>query len=236
MDRSSCPSCGSSYNGKRCRNCGYEHFSEEIRHGNHTHRGEPLVIDSPTRKPIPRKDTFSCDKKTRKKHPLVRFLVLLALIQSLIPMLRNWGLKLEAMEDSRTVVAIRPEPILIPENTVVFHQEDGITLFTTPEQFVRPDDFCLYVHNESPTSVTVSARDIQVNGVALPHAALVCKARSGEIGKGWLEPDIKEWETAGIQEISTLVFRLTVLGQDGRILFHTDEIHLTAEATEKSIL
>jgi len=232
MRKMTCPSCGAAYNGKRCHSCNYEHFSEEIAHGNHSHKGEPLVIDAPVRKPVPKKDPFGCDKKTRKKHPLVRFLVLLTLINSLMPMLRNWGLKLEAMEAGRTAVTVQPEPILQPENMVILHQEDGITIFTTPEQFADPNNFCLHVHNESSMKVTASAGDIRVNGIDLPHAALVCRARPGEIGKGWLEVDLSEWEAAGIPEIHTLSFAITILRQDGRIGFETDEICITAEGAE----
>ncbi len=228
-----CPSCGAPYNGKRCRSCSYEHFSEEIAHGNHTHKGEPLVIDAPVRKPIPKKDPFECDRKTRKKHPLAGFLMLLALINTLMPLLRNWGLKLEAMENRpAAMMAAQPEPVLQPENMVVLHQENGITIFTTPEQFADLNDFCLYVHNESDMKVTASAGDIRVNGSVLPHASIVCGARPGEIGKGWLEVDVKEWEDAGILDIRTLSFDLAVLQQDGRIGFETGEILLTTEGAE----
>lgn len=99
MGKNTCPGCGAGFNGKRCRSCGYEHFSEEIAHRGHTHQGEPLVIEAPARKPVPRKDPFGCDKKTRKKNPLIRFLILLYILYSLMPLLREWGLKLEAMED-----------------------------------------------------------------------------------------------------------------------------------------
>lgn len=104
MRKLSCPSCGAGFNGKRCRSCGYEHFSEEIAHRGHTHRGEPLVIDSPVRRPIPRKDPFDCDGRTRrkagKKHPLIRFFILLYIIYCLMPIFREFGLKLEAMEEA----------------------------------------------------------------------------------------------------------------------------------------
>lgn len=233
MGRSTCPSCGAAYNGKRCRSCNYEHFSEEIAHGNHSHQGEPLVIDAPVRQPLPRKDPFGCDRKQQKKHPLVRFLVLLALINSLMPLLRNWGLKLEAMENRpAAAITAQPEPVLQPENMVIFHQEDGITIFTTPEQFSDPNHFSLYVHNESAMKVTASAGEIQVNGIDLPHASLVCRAKPGEIGKGWLETDPGEWQAAGIQDIRTLSFTITVLRQDGRIGFETDEICIIAEGTD----
>jgi len=234
MGKMTCPGCGAGFNGKRCRSCGYEHFSEEITHRSHTHRGEPLVIDSPVRKPIPRKDPFGCDKKTRKRNPLARFILLLAVIHSLMPMLRNWGLKLETMEAGRSAVMVQPEPVLQPENMVILHQEDDITIFTTPEELSRlSSNFSLYVHNESSMRVTVvAAEDIQVNGIRLPHARLVCNARPGEIGRGWLESDKQEWESAEIGEVRSLEFSLTVLGQDGRIRFETDEICLIAEGAD----
>ena len=71
MARYKCPACGAPYNGRRCQTCYYEQFTEEIAHGNHTHKGEPLVIHSPVRKPIRRKDPFGCDRRTRKKLPPV---------------------------------------------------------------------------------------------------------------------------------------------------------------------
>lgn len=232
MKENTCPSCGASYNGKHCRHCGYKHFSEALTHGSHTHKGEPLCIDAPARQPIPRKDPFGCDKQTRNKHPLVRFFLLLSLISALMPMLRNWGLKLETMEGSRSIAAAQPEPILQPENRIILHQEGDITIFTTPEQLADLNQFSLYVRNEGSRGVTVSAGDIQVNGTPLSHAALVCKAHAGGIGKGWLEVDVREWEAAGIQEIRTLSFDLAVLGQDGRLYFETSAICLTAEGAE----
>lgn len=60
MPRYDCPSCGNSFNGKKCRNCGYETFNEEIAHRLHVHKGEPLVIRETTRKPIPTADPFGC--------------------------------------------------------------------------------------------------------------------------------------------------------------------------------
>jgi hypothetical protein len=152
-----------------------------------------------------------------------------------MPMLRSWGLKLEAMEDRRSAVTVHPEPVLQPENMVVLHQEDEITVFTTPEQLTSLSrGFCLFVHNKSSMDVTVvAAGDVQINGSLQPKAALVCPARSGEIGKGWLETDEEEWEAAGIREIRSLSFSLTVLRQDGRIQFETGKIHLTAEGASE---
>ena len=80
MQNAICPGCGAGYNGKRCRRCGYEPFPEAKPH-----------TAAPTN-PVPR--------RKRQKHPLIRFLILLLLIWSLLPLLRQWGQQLEAMEDS----------------------------------------------------------------------------------------------------------------------------------------
>ena len=79
MTRNTCPGCGAAYNGRRCRSCGYEPFPEAAR----------------------QKTTPAAPARKRKKHnyPLIRFLILLYLLYALMPLLRNWGLKLEAMED-----------------------------------------------------------------------------------------------------------------------------------------
>lgn len=213
MAQNICPSCGAAYNGKRCRSCFYEPCREEIVHSHSTHKGAPPVRKTPT----------------RKKHPFAGFLILLALIYSLMPLLRTWGLDLEAREEA----ARTPEPVLQPEEMVIFHQEDGITIFTSTEDFSHPaDQFCLYVQNDSDRNVTASAGEFLVNGISVIGASLVCPARAGETGKGWLELDSRELEALGIGQIKTLSFTLTILRQDGRIGFTTDEILLIAEGAD----
>lgn len=85
MNRTKCPGCGKAYNGRRCRSCGYEPF-----------------LETTSRKTAP---SAPARKQEKRQYPLIRFLLLLYLIYSLMPLLRNWGLKLEAMED----MARKPE-------------------------------------------------------------------------------------------------------------------------------
>lgn len=80
MHKSVCPECGAGYSGKRCRSCGYEPFFEN-----------PSV-----NKHVP-------SRKKQKKHPLLGFLILLALIAALMPVLRNWGMELEQVEQTHVV-------------------------------------------------------------------------------------------------------------------------------------
>ena len=79
MKSNTCPGCGAVYSGRRCRSCGYKPFPEAI--------SQKTAPSAPVR------------KKEKRKYPLIRFLILLYLLYALMPLLRNWGLKLEAMED-----------------------------------------------------------------------------------------------------------------------------------------
>lgn len=234
MARRICPSCGSAYNGRKCRNCCYENFTEEIAHRNHTHKGEPLVIHEPTRRPVKRKDPFGCEKKTRKPRPMAGFFALLAIINFMMPMLRDWGLDLKARERAAGVhtVAVRPEQVISPEETVVLHQERGVTVFASAKDLEDfRDGLCIYVqYSGSLSHVTLSAGEIQVNGCDMKSSSLVCKAqRGGNIGKGWLELDERDLEENGIQKPETLCFTMTALGSNGRALFTTGQIVIETE-------
>jgi hypothetical protein len=90
-----CPGCGGVYNGKKCRICGYIPFS-----------GNPLPDPPPQSKP------------KKRSHPILGFLILLCVIAALIPLLRNWGLELEARE-----AALSPEVTVqtIPTETDLYN-------------------------------------------------------------------------------------------------------------------
>lgn len=225
MGKMTCPSCGAPYNGKRCRSCNYEHFSEEIAHGNHSHKGEPLVIDTPVRKPIPRKDPFGCDKKTRKKHPLVRFLVLLALINSLMPMLRNWGLKLEAIEESHSTVT--REPVVLPEDLMTLYQQEDIHIFTAKQDAQNLNDsLTIFVQNDSGEDITVQSSLLLIDNYVIQYGSLYCEAGAEAIGKTWLHLDDEELRKARILDIHSVSFRLEAYDEDYNTLFSTDLITL----------
>ena len=222
MARYTCPSCGSSYNGKKCRNCLYEAFPDTpVRKVS-----SPLTADVPSKRKLP----SVRERKPRQQHPLIRFLVLLTLIYSVMPMLRNWGLELKAIENesnARTVAAYR-EQVMAEENKIIFHQESGITIFTGQDNLVDfSDSFCLYVQNDTAKDVTIAAGEIEINGCLMPHSSLVCPAGANAIGKGWLKLDAQDLKNAEIQKYRTLSFTLTAL-QNGRILFDTEKIQITA--------
>jgi len=233
MAKYTCPSCGAAYNGRRCRECLYEHFNEEIAHGGHTHKGEPLVIDAPVRRPIPKKDPFGCppkgkrQKTARRNNPVLRFLVLLFAIYSLLPMVRNWGLELEAREEA----LVQPE-MAVPEDLVTLWEEGPITVSIQPrylENFAAEDPR-IWVHNElNKMDVSVRTRYVMVNGFVLPTSGLYVDAAGGLYGMGTLYLYEQELQDANIREIRELTFVLEAVDEDYSVLFVTDPITLSVD-------
>lgn len=222
-----CPSCGSLYNGKRCRSCLYEHFTEEIAHGNHTHKGEPLVIDAPTRKPIRRKNPFDCEKKTRKKHPLAGFLVLLMLINAMMPLLRSWGLELEAREHS-----LAPEPVMaVPEDTMILYADSEFQVLAQWKngQAYTDEGIRIWVENDTGHDLTVSLRDAVVNGYMMDTAFFYCDVRDGSLAMSTLYLSEEGLENAGIRAVTDISFCLEAMDQDSyETILTTHRIDLAA--------
>lgn len=238
MARSKCPSCGLPYDGKRCRSCLYEHFTEEIAHGSHVHEGEPLVIDAPVRKPIRRKNPFDREKRTGKRHPLAGFLVLLAIIHFLLPVLRNWGLELEAIEESHIAREAEPEPdIHIPESALVLYQDEEILVaagWQENQEFTR--DFPVYVRNDSSRDITVSGRDIQINGYQLEYSHLYCNAEAGRTGMGIFVFEERDKVNAGILAVQDIAFRLDIYDSGNyETIVESPIIELTAAIPEGAV-
>lgn len=232
MRKYTCPSCGHTYNGKRCRECYYEHFTEEIGHRNHTHRGEPLVIDGPRRRPIPRKDPFDCDKKTRKKRPFLGFLVLLLVINALLPLALNFGLELERREAA--LLEPEPEYFPIPDSAVTVYQDgqmEVLVQWPKDQSFFR--DFPVYVRNDSNQNITVMARDLQINGYRMESSSLWCEASAGTPGMGLFFLSEEDQVHAGILAVEELSFRLEIYDSDSyATILTTPEISYTAKLPE----
>lgn len=213
MARLKCPSCGNPYNGKRCRNCLYEHFSEEIAHGNHTHEGEPLVIDAPVRKPIRRAKPFDCDTRTKKRR-IGRLPVLLAVLLALIgPVL---DIVTEIVSDTISeVVHTAPEPLPIPEDGLTLYEDDSLRIIADWENGQAYEDgIRIYAENNSDYDLTVTAQEIIVNGWMMETSYLYCEAQKGRQGMGTLTLDEEYLRYAGISAVTEISFYLDIWDQD----------------------
>lgn len=209
MEKTTCPGCGSGFNGKRCRSCGYEPFGEvrQVR----TPAGKPPVTDVPGKK-APRK---------RRKRPLVRFFVLLYLIYSLMPMLRNWGFQLEAIEDRS--ISVTREPVVPEGSMVTLYQQDDIHIFTTAYDAEHFDQgLTLYVQNDSDQDLEIRSRELLIND--LPQSReIFCKAGANAVGKNWLRFDLEDQDT-GTPEIRSVAFRLEIFDTQGNCLLSTEQL------------
>lgn len=215
MARAYCPSCGKRYNGKRCSNCLYENFTEEISHGLHTHEGEPLVVKAPARQPVPRKDPFACDKKTRKQParrkssavviPLVVIVVLMAALN---------GLFLLVSRTERVFSGFAPEtqtePALPTGGTVLYDAGGILAIADWQDGQEYEDGIRVVVQNNTDRDFTLSSRDMIVNGYVLRDSLLYCQVQQGHTAQCWLRLDQGDLDNAGIETVQTLSLALVV--------------------------
>lgn len=207
MNQNNCPGCGAVWNGKRCRSCGYEPFHED-----------------PRRKNAP----VSKGKKARKQYPLTGFLVLLVLIGGMMPVLRNWGLKLEATEEINRPTA--PEPVIPATDLLCLYRDKTLQIFTEKEDAEHlSDGLTLYVQNEAEEDLLLFIDSLRVNG-SDSRQQLYCKAAGQAVTRNRLRFD-PETEPS---EVHAVTFRLAVYDGQNNLLMTTETITLgEPKAAEK---
>ena len=83
MANQRCPGCGAPYNGKKCRRCLYQ----------------PMAVKASS-SPVRRKKPAANRKPSSALGSLLGFLILLALIAMLLPVLRSWGMDMQAIAEA----------------------------------------------------------------------------------------------------------------------------------------
>lgn len=212
MERYICPSCGSRYDGKRCRNCMYENFAEEIGHGNHTHTGEPLVIRGPQRRPIPRKDPFGCDEKTRRPGiPRIAMLAMLVIlltvmIGSAYGILKNF---VTGVRDAFSGIAGEPDPVL-PTDGITLYDSGGIRVVADWQENRKYEDgIRIVAENTTRQDINISSRGILVNGYLMDSSLLYCPVKAGHAAQCQLILEDSDLAEAGIENIQWISLSLT---------------------------
>lgn len=199
-----CPSCGRRYNGKRCSNCLYENFTEEYRHGSHTHAGEPLVIRGKRRRPIPRKDPFECEEETRKPRLRPLVLVILAFIWAVSGVVI--GIVSETVDSfSQAFAPSKTADAVMPVG--------GMTLYDDGQLHIEADwkpsrkyegGIRVVVENQTGQDLNVVAKDVLVNGYLLNYSSLYVPTKNGHTAEGRLYLDETDLEDAGIEDVQWL--------------------------------
>ena len=233
MARYKCPCCGMPYDGKRCRECFYESFTEEITHGNHVHEGEPLVIrEAPARDPSQnarrpggRKGCRSYPGRKKKKQSGLTWLesillaVCLAFLQSpaldwvvdvpdfqQLPDIPSFS-ELEAFSELETGgdgTASAGYSVLYDENDVRI-----LTDWQNGRAYSEPVK--IYVENLSDRDLAVYTDPLYINGFLMESSSCYCEAEAGETASGELWIDSDDLEKNGIETIEELLFRLAVI-------------------------
>ena len=241
-----CPSCGKPYNGKKCRSCLYETFTEEVGHGLHTHRGEPLVIDAPVRRPIRRKNPFVWDKRTRTRKnkfswvgvALVLIIVLAEpVINGLVNLLESAGNAAESV----VRVHARPEPESWPDQMQVTMPAEGTVLLDRDGIRVAADwqdgdafdgQIRLVLENNTDRPLWLTTESIVVNGFVMQYGSLFALADPGQTEEGYFYLDEQEVLGAGITQFQEISFQMEVVDDETYDLLLTQPVTFRPQCDE----
>lgn len=224
MERYQCPCCGAPYNGKRCRECFYEPFTEEITHGLHTHEGEPLVISDPAKRPVRRAGASrrqECgDYSGRRKSTLLKWAMPVVIVLAAI-LLRNalskpgfdgiWDIPAPDytdMEPDAWDTVVRPEDF--GSQTVLYDAEGIQVIADWCDETAGEKRIPVYVRNDSDRDVWIVSTFDSVNGYMARYNFLACSVQAGEELSTELWIDDSDLENGGIEAIGELSFRLEI--------------------------
>lgn len=240
MPRYVCPSCGAPFNGKKCRNCAYESFSEEITHNLHVHKGEPLIIKDTGRRPIPYQDPFDCpptpqkrraaQSKKKKSKKLVPSLVILILLYLFAGPLVSLIIRGASMLDNRLSTVSSTEAVeqILPTGEVLYEDDN----FTVQASWPQDDtgSFPIYITNHTDRDYSLSGEEILVNGYCLDEfSGFYTMVSAGTTGRSYLTVSDNGLLYTGISQVQELSFRLQCTPTDDTPAYLTEPLTLTRE-------
>ena len=242
MEKYRCPCCGAAYNGKRCRECFYEPFTEEISHGLHTHEGEPLVISEPVEKPVKKVGASrrpGCGSYSgRRKSALPKWILPVAIVLTAI-ILRNalaeaafdriWDIPggMDAELDSWNTI-VRPEEF---HSQTVLYDGDGIQVVADwDDGDPGVSEIPVYVRNDSGKDIWITSTWDSVNGYMAQYHFLACSIDAGDEAMTSIRVDDSDLADGNIETIAWLSFALeinddstyTTIGESPQIILRPD--------------
>ena len=243
-----CPCCGAPYNGKRCRECYYEPFTEEIAHGMHTHEGEPLVIEHPEDRPVRRSvptrhgecGQYSGKRKKTSPKWLWPILIVTAFMVAQYVLTEFITEKVSNMSSLwsddgdtwETEAVIRPEDF---HHQTVLYDKDGILAVADwKDGDTYTDEIPVYLRNDSDRDVMLMSNMDCVNGYMTEYSLFLGEVEAGqeEMTSIWI--DDTDLKGGNIEKVGKISFRLQVTDDnDYSLLDTTSPITLYADRTFK---
>lgn len=230
MARYKCPCCGEPYNGKRCKNCFYENFTEEIAHGNHSHAGEPLVIRQPTPMKKPRATiTRESDckpyvgKKKEKKITLKWLVVVVVVLLSLVSKIGEAVGTVNVSDWLPEYGVTMPLEAAVPEvlESGFRLYDDGQVLLVADwgqgQEFKNP--ISLWMRNDTGLELSAMPESIYVNGYRMEYASFYCETEPGETARGELWLDEEELANCGITDVQQILLDISLVDQENYDLY-----------------
>ena len=223
MSSRRCPSCGHSYNGKRCRNCLYEPFGEittsfELHSPEKALRREASADrQSPVRPTFPAR---SRKKNTAAKQILKRigiFWIALSLISGIFQALPDIVADLGGAYEE--VWAPQPEPLPLPESGLVLYEDADILVIADWDGITPMNgDIPIYVRNFTGDDLIVSTDGVAINGCMLQDVFFYCDAYRNSVSRADLWIDMALLEQTGIEKAQYLQLSIDVMDEDYNIL------------------
>ncbi len=193
-----CPCCGQQFNGKKCRNCLYESFDDDIQRSLHSHK------EVNTSRPARGQQEWDRPAHQKQKQKLGRKGISLWLIWLLVFFLLEPAIDtaVSIFDDLQWVAdsaRAEPEPdVAIPEGSQEVFSSDGLTIYLgkTDAAFTYP----LYLKNETGQDVRLAASQIIVDGFLTEQSSAYASALSGATRDGalWLDAEDMQYATMDV--------------------------------------
>ena len=209
-----CPSCGQSYNGKRCKNCFYEPFGD-VRPSFELHPARPPVPHrEPPLRPIRRKQP---KKSSPGKAILQRLGILWAVMLVTTVILPMVFEVFENVGSSFEVAA--PEPIPLPADGIVLYEDADIQVIADWDGESPIDgDISIFVENFSNEDRIVCTDGVSINGCMIDDVFFYCDAYRNSVSMATLWLDMEVLQELGFKEVRYLQMAIDVMDEDYNLL------------------
>lgn len=241
-----CPCCGAPYNGKRCRECYYEPFTEEIAHGLHTHEGEPLVIEEPEDRPVRRSvptrhkecRTYAGRRKKTMPKWLWPILIVFAVMAIQYALYAAVSERVNSMSslwsDDEDIWEPETEPVIRPEDfhyqTVLYDKDGILAVADWRDGDAGKEEIPVYLRNDSDRDVMLMSAMDCVNGYMTEDRLFFSLLEAGREKMTSIWVSDTDLESGNIETIGEISFRLEVTdANDYNLLDSTPPITLCSD-------